>query len=271
MTNNPKLHGALREVGLAPTRRSVGEATVYSGRLSGQNPMDLIALRVTRRSRVSLDLAKLTAGLEMQWLDRKGRAVGRSQRLASPNAGLAGQTLKPGTYYLKLFAKAGVSSYRLSMAVRKLPAGSQRSLQSTFANQGDRFALKVLKLTNDYRRSFGLAPLRLNPVLNTTAQAHSQDMATNDFFDHTGSNGSTVFDRFLQTGYRYSSGGENIAAGFSNAKSVVNAWIESPGHRANLLTPFFQEMGVGLVYLPSDPGKLKLRYYWTQDFGVPAS
>ncbi|MFQ3629623.1 MAG: CAP domain-containing protein, partial [Cyanobacteriota bacterium] len=214
------------------------------------------------------------AGVAMQWLNEKGKTVGRSHVLSKSGSGVPKTTLQPGTYYLKLSARWGVSSYRLSLAIAPRPRSAQKSLRSfssrSFSdNQGDRFALKVLKLTNEYRRSFGLAPLRLNPVLSAIAQSHSQDMAQNDFFDHRGSNGSTVFDRFLQGGYAYHSGGENIAAGFDTPKSVVNAWIKSPGHRANLLTPFFQEMGVGFVHLPSDPGKIKLRYYWTQDFGVP--
>lgn len=274
MTRHTQLTDRFREVGSTPVRSLEPGGAVYAGRLGGKNPLDVIRLRVSRRSRVVLDVAELTAGVEMQWLDRKGKALGRSRFLSTQNSKAPTATLKPGTYYLKLSARSGVSSYRLRLAIAPQPRSSQKSLRSSslqsFAdNQGDRFALKVLRLTNDYRRSFGLAPLRLNPVLSAIAQSHSQDMASNDFFDHCGSNGSTVFDRFLLRGYAYRSGGENIAAGFSTPKSVVNAWIKSPGHRANLLTPFFQEMGVGFVHLPSDPGKIKLRYYWTQNFGVP--
>ncbi len=274
MTRHTQLTDGFREVGSTPVRSLEPGGAVYAGRLGSKNPLDVIRLRVSRRSRVELDISELTASIEMQWLDRKGKGLGRSRFLSTQNPTVPTPTLKPGTYYLKLSAGSGVSTYRLRLAIAPQPRLPQKSLRSSLLrsfsdNQGDRFALKVLKLTNDYRRSFGLAPLRLNPVLSAIAQSHSQDMAHNDFFDHRSSNGSTVFDRFLQGGYAYHSGGENIAAGFSTPKSVVNAWIESPGHRANLLTPFFQEMGVGFVHLPSDPGKIRLRYYWTQDFGVP--
>lgn len=269
MTSHPQRTDGFREVGPAPLRSRESGKTAYSGRLGGRNPLDIIPLRVARRSRVTLGLSELSAGATAQWLDGKGKAVGRSHVLSTPDSVVPKITFKPGTYYLKLSARSGVSSYRLSLAIAPRPRSAQKSLRSFSDQVGDRFALKVLTLTNDYRRSFGLAPLRLNPVLSAIAQSHSQDMASNDFFDHVDSNGSTVFDRFLQGGYAYRSGGENIAAGFSTPKSVVNAWIKSPGHRANLLAPFFQEMGVGFVHLPSDPGKIKLRYYWTQDFGVP--
>lgn len=270
MTSYPQRTDGFRDVGSAPFRSRESGRTVYSGRLGGRNPLDIIRLRVARRSRVTLNLSELSAGAIAQWLDGKGKAVGRSHVLSTPDSVAPKVTFKPGTYYLKLSVRSGVSSYRLSLAIAPHPRAAQKSLRSFSTPPGDRFALKVLTLTNDYRRQYGLPPLRLNPVLSAIAQAHSQDMASNDFFDHRGSNGSTVFDRFLQGGYAYRSGGENIAAGFSTPKSVVNAWIKSPGHRANLLTPFFQEMGVGFVHLPSDPGTIKLRYYWTQDFGVPA-
>lgn len=259
------------EVGPAPLQRQESGKPIYSGRLSSRNPLDIIPLRVARRSRVGLDLSELTAGVAIQWLNQQGKSVGRLHVLSKPGSVVPKTTFKPGTYYLKLSARSGVLSYRLSLAIAPRPRSAQKSLRSFSDPPGDRFALKVLTLTNDYRRQYGLAPLRLNPLLSAIAQSHSQDMAHNDFFDHRSSNGSTVFDRFLQGGYGYRSGGENIAAGFSTPKSVVNAWIRSPGHRANLLTPFFQEMGVGFVHLPSDPGKIKLRYYWTQDFGVPAN
>jgi uncharacterized protein YkwD len=276
VTRHTQLTDGFREVGSTPVRSLEPSGAVYAGRLGGNNPLDVIRLRVSRWSRVALNVSELTASVKMQWLDCKGKALGRSRFLSTQNSTAPTPTLKPGTYYLKLSARSGVSAYRLRVAIAPQPSLAQKSLRSfssrSFSdNQGDRFALKVLRLTNDYRRSFGLAPLRLNPVLSAIAQAHSQDMASNDFFDHVGSSGSTLFDRFSQSGYAYRSGGENIAAGFTTPKTVVNAWINSPGHRANLLTPFFQEMGVGFVHLPSDPGKIKLRYYWTQDFGVPAN
>ncbi|OUD12521.1 hypothetical protein TPSD3_15635 [Thioflexithrix psekupsensis] len=70
-------------------------------------------------------------------------------------------------------------------------------------------------------------------------------MATNNFMSHTGSNGSKFSDRIEQTGYQYSRAGENVAAGQTSPAEVMNSWMNSEGHRANILTPEFTELGVG--------------------------
>lgn len=129
------------------------------------------------------------------------------------------------------------------------------------------FVNRVLELTNDFRAQNSLAALKLNDELNATALAHSTDMAEQDYFSHTGKNGSLPWDRAELFGYEARSMGENIAAGYSTPEAVVQGWINSPGHRANLLNASFTELGVGYYFLSPDTGSVNYGSYWTQVFG----
>ena len=128
---------------------------------------------------------------------------------------------------------------------------------------------QVVKLTNNERAKAGLQPLKLNDRLVDAAQDHSDDMAKDDFFSHTGVDGSSVSDRVKASGYQYSTTGENIAAGQTTAAAVVRGWMNSPGHRANILNPNYTEIGVGYEYLQNDTGSVNYNHYWTQVFGTP--
>ncbi len=131
-------------------------------------------------------------------------------------------------------------------------------------------AQQVVDLVNVERVSAGCAPLVVNPQLVSAAQGHSEDMAFNDFFSHTSSDGRSPWDRIRETGYRFSSAAENIAAGYSSASSAVAAWMNSSGHRANILNCRLEETGVGYYYLQNDTGQVNYRTYWTQAFANPA-
>jgi uncharacterized protein YkwD len=119
---------------------------------------------------------------------------------------------------------------------------------------------QVLALANTERARAGCGPLRLDAALREAAQAHSQDMADNDYFSHTGSDGSSPWDRAAEAGYSDPSG-ENIAAGYQTPEDVMAAWMASAGHRANILNCDSREMGLGYV-ANSSRGPL-----WTQLFG----
>jgi len=248
-------------------KRSTSTATQVS-RVDRINPIESFQIRLNRRSSITLNLSKLTSPLQVSLLNRSGQLI----ELSNFN-GESGRNphnlLKSGVYYLQIARQNGNTDYQLARAVERPAASRATKRQSVAASGSDRLIRQVLKLTNGYRQQAGLQPLQLNPTLTTAAYGHSLDMATQDFFGHVGSNGSTVFNRLDTAGYRYTTAGENIAAGFTTAKSVVQAWMNSPLHRQNILTPFLEEVGIGFVFLPSDSGKLKLRYYWTQDFGVP--
>jgi uncharacterized protein YkwD len=108
-------------------------------------------------------------------------------------------------------------------------------------------------------------PLTLSAMLSRAALVHSQDMAKKDFFEHKGSDGSTVGIRTARVGYVWRTVGENIAIGPQTAEVVVQGWIDSPGHCANIMSPAFTEMGIAFVV----DRKSEAGIYWTQVFGTP--
>ncbi|MGC9527117.1 MAG: CAP domain-containing protein [Limnospira sp.] len=109
---------------------------------------------------------------------------------------------------------------------------------------------RVIELTNNFRAQNGLSPLEFDAQLAVAAQTHTENMAFQDFFSHTGADGSDVGDRVTNTGYNFSTAGENIGAGYQTPEAVVQGWIDSPGHRENMLNPNFQEIGVGYFFTP---------------------
>jgi uncharacterized protein YkwD len=120
----------------------------------------------------------------------------------------------------------------------------------------------VIALTNQERANRGLGALAWNEQLFNTAQEHSQSMANGDFFDHR-----DLVKRATDEGYPSSFVGENIAAGRSTPEAVMEQWLNSPGHRANILSSEYTEIGVGYYYLENDPGRFQYQHYWTQVFG----
>lgn len=107
--------------------------------------------------------------------------------------------------------------------------------------------------------------LKWSCTLGQAASNHSKDMADNDFFSHTGSDGLSPFDRMTNLGYVYRRAGENIFAGGQTVNAAMNAWLQSPGHCANIMEPGFTEMGGAL----KQNNNATYRYYWTVNFGTP--
>ena len=128
------------------------------------------------------------------------------------------------------------------------------------------FFSELLDLTNKARAEAGLKPLRSSYQLGQSAQDYAEDLATQNFFSHRGKDGSTVSTRVAATGYDFAAAGENIAAGQRTARSVFRGWMNSDGHRKNILAEGFTEVGFGLFDATgsSDFGK-----YWVQNFGKP--
>lgn len=133
---------------------------------------------------------------------------------------------------------------------------------------------KVLEEVNQVRsqtqncgtKIFDPAPeLTWNDRLGATALAHSRDMADQNYFSHTGSDGSQVGERAKRDGYNWRRIGENIATGQGSAERVVAGWLRSPGHCVNLMNPDFSEMGA--AYATSEQSDTGI--YWTQVFGRP--
>ncbi|MFJ5551648.1 CAP domain-containing protein [Streptomyces sp. NPDC093225] len=117
----------------------------------------------------------------------------------------------------------------------------------------------VLTLVNQERARAGCGPVRQNPPLAALAGAFSKDMAVRGFFDHTDPDGRNPWDRANAVGIG-GLGGENIARGQGDAAAVMAAWMNSPGHRENILNCEFRTLGVGVYLAPGGP-------WWTQDFG----
>jgi serralysin len=132
--------------------------------------------------------------------------------------------------------------------------------------RNEQFVNRVLELTNQYRAKNGLAALKLNEELTVTAEFHSIDMAKQDYMEHVGLNGSLPWDRAKLVGFDSRYMAENIAGGQDTPEAVVQAWIDSPGHRANLLSANYTEMGLGYYQLNPDWGNYNYEHYWTQLF-----
>jgi len=102
-------------------------------------------------------------------------------------------------------------------------------------------------LTNENRDDAGLETLTVNPLLQQAAQAKALDMAAKGYFSHTTPEGKRFTEWLSEAGYDYLYAGENLAVKFNQSKSVTDAWMRSPKHRANLLSPNFTEIGIGLA------------------------
>ncbi|MGW0873347.1 CAP domain-containing protein [Streptomyces sp. NPDC002740] len=125
-----------------------------------------------------------------------------------------------------------------------------------------RTAAEVVGLTNRERARAGLRALAVDPPLTTAAQAHSADMVARAFYSHTSPEGSRPWDRAAAAGSTRRTIGENIACGQRSPAEVVEGWMNSPGHRANILKPAFTHIGVGFA------GGGPSGTYWTQLFGA---
>ncbi|MET9463790.1 CAP domain-containing protein [Streptomyces sp. NPDC006544] len=118
---------------------------------------------------------------------------------------------------------------------------------------------EVLALVNTERAAAGCPALTVNAKLTKAAQDHSADMAAHSNMSHTGSDGSDPGQRITRAGYEWRTYGENVAYGYSTPAKVMEGWMNSPGHKRNILDCSYKEIGIGLA----QPGQ-----YWTQDFGA---
>ncbi|MGD6754683.1 CAP domain-containing protein [Streptomyces sp. BH105] len=143
-----------------------------------------------------------------------------------------------------------------SPARTKAPSGAGGGSATTSEKAA---SAQVLTLVNQERSKVGCSPVTADSGLASLATAFSDDMAARDFFDHTDPDGATPWDRAKKAGIT-DLGGENIARGQANAQSVMDSWMNSPGHKANILNCDFKTLGVGVHFGSGGP-------WWTQDFG----
>lgn len=147
------------------------------------------------------------------------------------------------------------------------PGGRSTDGDSSFADSSwkpEAVECEFLGLINAYRKENGLGNLTISITLGAAAEHHSQDMADNDYFDHTLLGDVTWQQNVASHGYPTDTyRAENIAAGYPSASDTFNQWRKSPGHNANMLNGKFTAIGVGRAFNES----AKWDYYWTNTFG----
>ena len=143
-----------------------------------------------------------------------------------------------------------------------------RSSEATCLNSQEK---QFLTLINNYRASKGLPALKASKSLNIASYTHSLDLGKRKYFAHdtklplpAGQSGPKFYNRMADAGYNFNTyKAENIAAGYSTAQGVFDAWKGSSGHNANMLSSRYKVIGIGLATVSGSP----YTYYWTTDFG----
>lgn len=108
-------------------------------------------------------------------------------------------------------------------------------------------AENVTALMNAWRAEAGVGPLRLDAKLTRAAEARMQDMIDGEWWSHASPEGTPPFVAITASGYNYVAAAENLAAGFETARLLVESWMESPGHRANIVNPLYADCGIAII------------------------
>lgn len=122
---------------------------------------------------------------------------------------------------------------------------------------------QILNLVNQDRQERGLADLSFSSALNLAAQAKAQDMVLRDYFAHVSPDGTKPWQWFRSVGYNYTYAGENLAEGYTDAYDLETSWMASPSHRANILSPFYSE--VGLAVLSRNNTNIVVQFFGSKD------
>lgn len=181
-----------------------------------------------------------------------------AERSASPTPSAPASSAAPTKTPSKK-PKATPSKKPKTTPSRKATKIPQQSSAPVTVSAEKKAAAEVLNLVNAERAKVGCSAVSANSALADLAETFSDAMAAQGFFDHTDPSGATPWDRADKAGVG-SLGGENIARGQSDAAAVMDAWMNSPGHKANILNCDFKTLGVGVHFGSGGP-------WWTQDFG----
>ncbi len=172
--------------------------------------------------------------------------------------------VKSGDYLWKICVKYEVGVSEVLAANPQITNPNQININQVIKiptlNQNISLEKQVVVLVNQERAKQGLAPLKDNWELSRVARYKSADMANNNYFSHTSPTYGSPFDMIKNFGINYRAAGENIAYGQQTAASVMSSWMNSPGHKANILSNNFTEIGVGVAKNKSGT------IYWTQQF-----
>lgn len=168
-------------------------------------------------------------------------------------------TIKPETPEIKPDVEPDVPSKPDTDTPITNPDNSNNNSTTNPTREYTQFQQEVVDLVNKERSSRGLKPVVFNSELSKVATIKSQDMIDKNYFDHNSPTYGSPFEMMREFGVAYTSAGENIAMGQKTPQQVMNSWMNSDGHRKNILSPDFTELGVGIY---SNGSSL----YWTQMF-----
>ncbi|WP_088800268.1 CAP domain-containing protein [Streptomyces sp. 2321.6] len=197
--------------------------------------------------------------------DRATEQAGRgSARATAPGTGRPSSPTTPSTSPSphRTAASPGKSGARRSAGPAERPSSAtpaRGAAPSKATDTQSSAEAQVLSLVNQERARAGCSPVTADKELAGLAQQFSDDMARRGFFDHADPDGDTPWDRARDAGID-DLGGEDIARGQATAQAVMDSWMNSPGHRANILNCEYKTLGVGAHAGPGGP-------WWTQDFG----
>lgn len=154
-----------------------------------------------------------------------------------------------------------------------LVAGLALMVSAADASPNRELEQQVLVLINQQRAQGGCEPLVMQSQLRAAAAGHANAMAAKNFFGHASKNGAKFSSRIKAQGYSGHKYAENIAAGYASAEKVVAIWMNSHGHRVNIMNCAYTETGIALAYQEDDaplPGSdYPMHYYWVQEFAKP--
>lgn len=185
------------------------------------------------------------------------------------NVNLDGKNVNVNDVFVKIKDKLGV---KFQMPKKEAPAKPEAPVPAPEAPAkpeapapapSGSYEKQVIDLVNQERAKAGLSPLKENTELAKVAEVKAEDLRDNNYFSHTSPVYGSPFDMMKQFGIKYTAAGENIAKGQRSPQEVMNGWMNSEGHRANILNSNFTEIGVG--YVTDSNGNT----YWVQMFIRP--
>lgn len=186
------------------------------------------------------------------------------QKITIPSSKFVEYTVRSGDTFYGIAAKYQISMTELKRAnpnitnISMIYVGQKILIPDT--NSLTSYEQQVIDLVNRERSNRGLGLLKYDSQLGYVARLKSQDMINNNYFSHTSPTYGSPFNMMERFGLRFSAAGENIAYGQRTAQEVMNSWMNSAGHKANILSATYTHIGVGVA--KASNGTL----YWTQEF-----